>query len=113
VLRVRSDQILTLQAALDGPLVEHYVELWREDARDVLEEERELRDRVRAGLAIARELDACRGWEMDTTVLLAVFFRPDFLELPDIAELFAQPFALGAKLRLLMQVTLDAPEEPD
>ena len=112
VLHVRRDQILTLQAALDGPLVEYYVDLWRKDAQVVVgDDELELRERVRAGVATGRELEARSGWELDTTVLLAVFFRPDFHQLPEVVELLDQPFGLEAKLRLILAATLDAPEE--
>lgn len=94
--------MLTLQASQDRPLVARYVAELSGDAEAQGLGREELRARVVRGLDHARRLDAAAGFEQAGLVALTVFFRPDWMTLPEVQELFATPMKLEAKIRITM-----------
>lgn len=107
MFRIRHAQDLELQATLDQPLCAAMVAAMAEDASAMGMEPATLRERVEAGVARARRLDAAAGFEMNSIVALSVFFDPDFTEREPIEALFREPgMSLEAKLRLLTTVLL-------
>lgn len=102
MLRVRRDQVLSLQRSLDDPLKAFYVELYGEDAREHLDDD-ELERRVSIGVDQGRRLGMPVGDALSHFVLLAVFFRPDFHELAPVKELLVQRgMSAEAKMRCLV-----------
>ncbi|KYG08809.1 hypothetical protein BE21_21370 [Sorangium cellulosum] len=78
-----------------------------EDALALGMTEATLRERVGAGVARARALDAAWGFELKAIVALSVFFDPNFLEREPIAAIFHErALSLEAKLRLITTLLL-------
>lgn len=111
MLRIRTDQLLTLQASLDPPVVQHYVEQTRDAARELGIDEVEHRRRVTSGVALGRQLDARRGYELSAVVALSALFDPQWASLPDCAEVLAvEGLSLEARLRIVLAKLEQGPE---
>ena len=94
--------MLTLQASQDRPLVTRYVAELSDDATEQGLSREELRARVERGLEHARRLDAAAGFEQAGLVALTVFFRPDWMDIPEVQEIIDTGMKLEAKIRVTM-----------
>lgn len=112
MLRIRSDQLLRLQASLDPPVVQHYVEHTRAAARELGIDDAEHRQRVVDGVALGRVIGARRGYELSAVVALSALFDPLWATLPDCAEVLAvERLSLEAKLRIILTKLGQGPGE--
>lgn len=110
MLRVRDDQIRALQAQLDDPLVQAYVEALRPEADRVGMSEPILVARVRTGIAHGRRLGAPDGFALDATVALSVFLDPTWPEAPEMkAILDDDHMSREAQLRFITTTLLTTP----